>query len=151
MAPLKERMRADLTDAMKARDQLRTSTLRMALASVTTAEVAGAQARELDEPEVLAVLTKEAKKRREAEAAYEQAGRPELAAKERAEADVLAGYLPARLTAVELSLVVADCIAATGAEGPRGMGAVMKAVQPRVAGRVDGAVVAVEVRRQLGG
>ncbi len=151
MAPLKERLRADLTEAMKARDELRTSTLRMALASVTTAEVAGAQARELDEPEVLAVLTKEAKKRREAVTAYEDAGRPELAAREQAEAEVLASYLPAPLTAVELSLVVAECIAATGAEGPRGMGAVMKAVQPRVAGRVDGAVVAAEVRHQLGG
>ena len=150
MAPLKERLRADLTAAMKARDELRTSTLRMALASLSTAEVAGTQARELDEPGVLAVLTKEAKKRREAEAAYEQAGRLELAAKERAEAAVLAGYLPAPLTAEELAALVAEGIAATGAEGPRGIGAVMKAVQPRVAGRVDGAVVAAEVRRQLG-
>ncbi len=151
MAPLKERLRADLTAAMKARDELRTSTLRMALASVSTAEVAGTQARELDEAAVLAVLSKEAKKRREAEAAYEQAGRLELAAKERAEAAVLAGYLPAPLTAEELTALVAEGIASTGAEGPRGMGAVMKAVQPRIAGRVDGAVVAAEVRRQLGG
>ncbi len=151
MALLKERLRADLTNAMKARDELRTSTLRMALASVTTAEVAGTRARELDDPEVLAVLTKEAKKRREAVAAYEQAGRLELAANERAEAAVLADYLPTPLTAEELTVLVAEGIAATGAEGPRGIGAVMKAVQPKVAGRVDGAVVAAEVRRQLGG
>jgi uncharacterized protein YqeY len=146
---LKERLRADLTAAMKARDELRASTLRMALTAVTTEEVAGKRARTLSDEEVLAVLGREAKKRREAADAYAGAGRPELAEREEAEGAVLAGYLPEPLTDDELQALVAEAIAETGAEGPRAMGAVMKVVQPAVAGRAEGGRVAAEVRRQL--
>jgi uncharacterized protein len=150
MSTLKERLQADLSAAIRSRDTVRTATLRMALSAVTNAEVAGKAARELSDDEVLAVLTKEAKKRRESIAAFEQAGRTELADRERAEADVLSEYLPAPLSGEELSELVAAAIMETGAEGSRAMGQVMRVVQPRVAGRADGAVVAAEVRRQLG-
>lgn len=150
MAELKDRLRTDLNTAMRARDTLRTSTLRMALSAVTTAEVAGTTAKELSDDEVLAVLTKEAKKRRESVEAFEQAGRTELAQRERDEAAVLADYLPQPLSAEEVSALVASAITSTGAEGPRGIGTVMKVVQPQTAGRADGAAVAAEVRRQLG-
>ncbi len=147
---LKERLRDDLTTAMKARDELRTSTLRMALAAISTAEVAGPQTRALADDEVVAVLTKETKKRRESVAAYETAGRPTQADRERAEAAVLADYLPAALDAAEVARLVAAAIADTGAQGPRAIGQVMKVVQPQTTGRADGAAVAAEVRRQLG-
>lgn len=150
MAELKDRLRTDLNTAMRARDTLRTSTLRMALSAVTTAEVAGTTAKELSDDEVLAVLTKEAKKRRESVEAFEQAGRTELAQRERDEAAVLADYLPQPLSAEEVSALVASAITSTGAEGHRGIGTVMKVVQPQTAGRADGAAVAAEVRRQLG-
>ncbi|WP_181312031.1 GatB/YqeY domain-containing protein [Nocardioides campestrisoli] len=152
MSTLKDRLRADLTTAMKARDELRSSTLRMVLTAVTNAEVAGKAHRELSDDEVVDVLSSEAKKRREASVAFDEGGRPEQAAKERAEADVLADYLPTPLTAEELERIVADAVAQTGAagEGMRAMGKVMGAVQPQVRGRADGGVVAAEVRRQLG-
>jgi hypothetical protein len=146
---LKERLRADLTDAMRARDQVRLRTLRMALASITNEEVSGA-AHELSDEDVVKVLTREAKKRREAAEAYEAAGRADQAEAERAEGDVLAGYLPAQLSDEEVAGLVTAAIAETGAAGMQGMGKVMKAVTPQVAGRADGARVAAEVRRQLG-
>jgi uncharacterized protein YqeY len=149
VAELKERLRADLGDAMRARDQVRLRTLRMALTSITNEEVAGAAARELTDDEVLKVLTREAKKRREAADAFSSAGRDEQAAAERAEGEVLAGYLPAQLGDDELADLVAAAIAETGAAGPGGIGQVMKAVTPRLAGRADGARVAAEARRQL--
>jgi uncharacterized protein len=147
---LKERLRADLTAAMRARDQVRLRTLRMALTSITNEEVSGDAAHELSDDDILKVLTREAKKRREAAEAYEAAGRTDQAEAERAEGDVLAGYLPAQLSDDELTALVAAAIAETGATGMPGMGKVMKAVTPRVAGRADGARVAAEVRRQLG-
>lgn len=149
MAQLKEQLRTDLNDAMRARDQVRMRTLRMALTSITNEEVAGASARELTDDEVLRVLTREAKKRREAAEAFGSAGRAEQAAAERAEGEVLAGYLPAQLGDEELAALVAAAIAQTGAAGPSGIGQVMKAVTPQVAGQADGARVAAEVRRQL--
>lgn len=149
MNELKERLRADLTDAMRQRDQVRLRTLRMALASITNEEVSGASAHELSDEAIVRVLTREAKKRREAAEAYEAAGRAAQAEAERAEGDVLAGYLPARLSDDELRSLVAAAIAETGAAGMPGMGKVMKAVTPRTAGRADGARVAAEVRRQL--
>ena len=149
MNELKERLRADLTDAMRARDQVRLRTLRMALSAITTEEVSGSAARDLSDDDVLKVLTREAKKRREAAEAYEAAGRADQAEAERAEGDVLAGYLPAQLSDEELAGLVAAAVAETGAAGLPGMGKVMKAVTPRVAGRADGARVAAEVRRQL--
>jgi uncharacterized protein len=149
VAELKERLRADLNAAMRARDQVRMRTLRMALTSITNEEVAGAMARDLTDDEVVKVLTREAKRRREAAEAFSAAGRADQAAAERAEGDVLAGYLPAQLTDDELAALVAAAIAETGASGMAGMGQVMKTVTPRVAGRADGARVAAEVRRRL--
>jgi uncharacterized protein YqeY len=145
---LKERLRGDLTDAMRSRDQVRLRTLRMALASIMNEEVSGT-AHELSDEDILKILTREAKKRREAAAAYEAAGRADQAAAELAEGDVLADYLPAQLADDELTRLVAAAIAETGASGMPGMGKVMKAVTPQVAGRADGARVAAEVRRQL--
>jgi uncharacterized protein len=149
MAELKNRLRADLAASMKARDGLRTRTIRMALTSVTNEEVAGTTARELSDDEVVAVLTKEAKKRRDAAEAFDAAGRAERAAAERAEGEVLAAYLPAQLSDEELTGIVAAAIAETGASGMSAMGQVMKVVRPQVAGRAEGGRVAAEVRRQL--
>ena len=147
---LKERLRADLTAAMKARDELRAATLRMALTALTNEEVAGKQARVLSDDEVLAVLTREAKTRRDAAEAFDGAGRAELADRERAEGGVLADYLPAQLSDEELADLVRAAIAETAAEGPKAMGQVMRIVQPQVTGRAEGGRVAAEVRRQLG-
>jgi uncharacterized protein len=149
MTGMKERLRGDLTAAMKSRDEVRTRTLRMTLTSVTNEEVAGRAARELTDDEVIRVIAREAKRRREAAAAFDTAGRPERAAAERAEADVLGGYLPAQLSDSELAAIVARVIAETGASGPAAMGQVMKAVTPLVAGRAEGGRVAAEVRRGL--
>ena len=152
MSELKDRLRSDLTTAMKARDQLRVDTLRMLLTSVTNAEVAGKTATELSDEDVLGVLTSEAKRRREAATAFEEAGRGEMADKERAEAAVIADYLPEQLSADEIAALVTETIESTGAaaDGMRAMGKVMGALQPRVKGRADGGAVAAEVRRQLG-
>ena len=149
MAELKERLRADLNAAMRARDQVRMRTLRMALTSITNEEVAGASARDLSDEEIVKVLTREARKRREAAEAFGAAGREQQAAAERAEGEVLADYLPAQLSDGELTALVSTAIAETGASGMQGMGQVMKMLTPRVAGRADGARVAAEVRRQL--
>ena len=151
MAELKERLRADLNTAMRARDQVRMRTLRMALTSITNEEVAGAAARDLSDDEIVKVLTREARKRREAAEAFSAAGRTDQAAAERAEGEVLAGYLPAQLSDDELAALVDAAIAETGASGMASMGQVMKTVTPRVAGRADGARVAAEVRRRLSG
>lgn len=153
MTSLKTRIHADLTAAMKARDELTTATLRMALTAITNEEVAGKEHRELTEDDVVAVLGKEAKKRREAAEAYEAAGRPELAAREQAELGVLAGYLPQALSEDEVQVIVAAAVAevaAGGAQGGAAMGAVMKLVQPQVRGRADGGAVAAMVRAALG-
>jgi uncharacterized protein YqeY len=152
MSDLKDRLRADLTTAIKARDEVRSSTLRMVLTSITNAEVAGKAARELTDEDVLGVLTSEGKKRREAAEAFEQAGRTEQAAKERAEFEVLADYLPEQLGDEEIAALVTEAIESTGAreEGVRAMGKVMGVLQPKVKGRADGGAVAAEVRRQLG-
>jgi hypothetical protein len=149
MPELKDRLHADLNSAMKARDELTTATLRMALTAVTTEEVAGKSARQLSDEEVLRVLGKEAKKRREAAEAFAAAGRDELAARERAEGEVLDGYLPAQLDDAELAELVRAAVAESGASAPNQMGAVMKLVAPRVAGRADGKRISDEVRRQL--
>jgi uncharacterized protein len=151
MPALKDRLRADLTAAIKARDEVRTRTLRMALTSVSNEEVAGKAARELSDDDVLKILAREAKRRREAAVAFQDAGRDEQAAAERAEDAVLAGYLPVQLGDDEVAALVAAAIAATGASGMSAMGQVMKAVTPQVAGRAEGSRVAAEVRRQLAG
>ena len=151
MSALKDRLRADLTTSMKARDEVRSSTLRMVLTAITNAEVAGKAQRELSDEDVVSVLSSEGKKRREAATAFENAGRTEMAAKEKAEAAVIADYLPEQLSAEEISEIVRAAVAQAGAagEGGRAMGRVMGLVQPQVKGRADGGAVAAEVRRQL--
>jgi uncharacterized protein YqeY len=151
MATLKEQLRADLTAAMKARDETKTRTLRMALTSISNEEVSGNSARNLSEDEVLKILGREAKRRREAATAFAEAGRPEQAAAELAEEEVISAYLPAQLSDDELAALVAAAIAETGAAGPAAMGQVMKAVTPKVAGRAEGSRVAALVRSQLAG
>jgi uncharacterized protein YqeY len=152
MSALKDRLRADLTTAIKGRDQVRSSTLRMLLTSITNAEVAGKEQRELSDDDIIGVLTTEAKKRREAATAFEEGGRAEMAEKEKAEGVVIADYLPAQLSEVEISAIVTAAVEQTGAagEGMRAMGKVMGVVQPQVRGKADGGAVAAEVRRQLG-
>ena len=147
---VKEQLRTDLTTAMKARDELTASTLRMVLTAITNEEVAGKQARELSDEEVLKVVAREGKKRRESIEAYTSAGREELADRERAEAAVIDRYLPAQLDDAELAALVTAAIAESGADGPKAMGQVMKVLTPQLAGRADGGRVAAEVRRQLG-
>jgi uncharacterized protein YqeY len=146
---LKDRLRADLTTAMKSRDELRTATLRMVLSAVTAEEVSGKEARELTDDEVEGVLRREAKKRREAAEAFAGAGRAEQAQRESAEGDVVAQYLPAQLEDADLVALVADVITRTGATGMKDMGKVMGAAGKEVAGRAEGGRVAAEVRRQL--
>ena len=150
---LKERLRSDLTGAIRDRDKIRSSTIRMVLTAITEAEVAGSEAVELSDQQVLDVVIREAKKRREAEAAFASAGRAELAEKERAESEVLGDYLPRQLTQEEIATIVADAIASTGAAelGMKGMGKVMAQVTPQTKGKTDGSVVAAEVKRQLSG
>jgi uncharacterized protein len=150
---LKERLRSDLTAAIRDRDKVRSGTIRMVLTAITEAEVAGSEAIELSDQQVLDLVIREAKKRREAETAYADAGRAELAEKERAESDVLADYLPQQLTQDEIAAIVAGAIASTGAAelGMKGMGKVMAQVAPQTRGKADGSVVAAEVRRQLSG
>lgn len=151
MSTLKARIRTDLTAAMKARDELRSSTLRMVLSAITNAEVAGKVAKELTDEEIVGVLSTESKKRREAAVAFEEGGRSESAAKERAEAEVITEYLPAQLTPEEIAGIVSEAVASLGVagEGNKAMGKVMGVVQPQVKGKADGAAVAAEVRRQL--
>jgi uncharacterized protein YqeY len=154
MAELKQRLRADLTSAMKAQDKLRTATLRMLLAAVQNEEVAGKAARELSDDEVLKVLSREARKRAEAAEVYTQNGRGELAAKEHAEARVIDEYLPAPLTEAELADVADTAIAQVAEEigerpGMRQMGQVMKAATAIAAGKADGARLSAAVKARL--
>lgn len=146
---LKATVQRDLTTAMRERDSVRAATLRMALTAITTEEVAGTASRELGDDEVLRVLAKEAKKRKEASAAYTDAGRAELAAQEDAELAVLEAYLPTQLSDDELSAIVARAVEETGATGMAQLGQVMKVAQPLVAGRADGGRVAAAVRSAL--
>lgn len=148
---LKATLQAHLTDAMRSRDRVRAGTLRMALTAITTEEVAGKEQRELSEDEVLRVVNKEAKKRREAAEAYRDARRPELAEAEEAELAVLEGYLPAQLSDEELDTLVREAVAEAGVSDLRGMGQVMKVLQPRIAGRAEGGRVAAIVKRVLAG
>jgi uncharacterized protein YqeY len=152
MSALKDRLRTDLTASIKSRDEVRSSTLRMVLTAITNAEVAGKEARELTDDDIIGVLSSEAKKRREAATAFADGGRAEMAAKEKAEAEVIADYLPAALSDEDVAAIVTAAIEQTGAagEGMRAMGKVMGVVTPQVKGRADGSVVAAEVRRQLG-
>jgi uncharacterized protein len=147
---LAETLHADMIAGMRARDELVTSTLRLTLTALKTEEVAGKTARTLSDNEALAIVAKEAKKRREAAEMFTAGGREELATRELAEAAVLDRYLPTALTDEELSGLVTTAIAETGAVGPRGLGVVMQAIKAATAGRADGGRVSAEVRRQLG-
>lgn len=153
VSTLKQQLRDDLTTAMKARDQLRSSTLRMVLTALTNAEVAGKEAIELTDEQVLGVLSSEAKKRREAAVAFAEGDRAEAAAKEEAELAVILDYLPEQLDENAIEALVNEVIDDLGVrgEGPRAMGRVMGALQPKVRGRADGSMVAAKVKQLLGG
>ena len=153
MAELKDNLQADLTASIKARDEVTSATIRMVLAAITTEEVSGKEARELTDDDVITVLGREAKKRREAAEAYDDAGRSELADKERAELTVIEAYLPEQMSEDEVRAIVDAAVAevaASGAEGGKAMGAVMKIVQPKVRGKADGSAVAALVKSALG-
>ena len=147
---LKEKLQADLTDAIKARNETKAGTIRMVLAAITTEEVSGKQARVLTDTEIITVLSREAKKRREAIDAYSAANRADLVAKEKSESDVISAYLPEQLSDSEIEKLVQDAISQTGANGPSGMGQVMKFLQPKIAGKADGGKVSAIVKKALG-
>jgi uncharacterized protein YqeY len=152
MTNLKEQLHTDLTSAIKAKDSLTSGTLRMVLAAITNEEVSGKEARELNDQDMITVLNREAKKRKEAATAYDEAKRPELADKERAELGIIQAYLPAALSEEELAKIIASAVsevAASGSTGPSAMGAVMKIVSPQVSGRADGGAVAAAVKSAL--
>jgi uncharacterized protein YqeY len=153
MSTLKETLRSDLTTAIRSRDELTSATLRMALTAVSTEEVSGSSARTLSDAEVIGVLTKEAKRRREAATAFTDAARPELAEREIAELGVLSRYLPEPLTTDEVQVMVAAAVARLADQGVTGMpamGRVMKELTPQTAGRFDGGQLAAMVRGALG-
>jgi uncharacterized protein YqeY len=153
VSALADQLRSDLSAAMKARDTLRTGVLRMALTAIHEEEVAGKQARSLSDDEVLRVLARETKKRRESADAFDSGGRTELAEKERAESEVLTAYLPAQLSDEELDALVTRVLAEQGLTGKGAMGPAMKAVNAALAsgaGSAEGGRVAAVVRRQLG-
>jgi uncharacterized protein len=147
---LKEKLQSDLTDAIRTRAEVKSGTIRMLLAAITTEEVSGKAARVLKDDEIITVLSREAKKRREAVEAYVAAKRDDLADKERAEGEVIAQYLPAQLTEDEIKKMIKDAITETGAAGPAGMGLVMKVLSPKIAGKADGGVVSGLVKAALG-
>ncbi len=154
MSELKDTIQADMVAAMKAHDELTKSTLRMAVAAIKNEQVAGTEARELSDDEVLALLNREVAKRRDSAEAYTAGNRPELAAKELAEVEVLQRYLPAALTDAELDALVAEEVAAAAAGlgaalTMKQMGLVIKAVNARAAGRAQGATVAAKVKAAL--
>jgi uncharacterized protein YqeY len=146
---LKEKLQADLTEAIRSRNEVVSGTVRMLLAAITNEEVAGKAAKVLTDAEIITVLSREAKKRREAVEAYTQAKRDDLAGKEKAEAAVIANYLPEQLSEDEIKKLIADAIAETDAKGPAGMGLVMKVLQPKIAGKADGGVVSGLVKAAL--
>jgi uncharacterized protein YqeY len=146
---LKEKLQADLTDAIRSRNEVVSGTVRMLLAAITNEEVAGKSAKVLTDAEIITVLSREAKKRREAVEAYTQAKRDDLASKEKAEAAVIANYLPVQLSEDEIKKLIQAAIAETGAAGPAGMGLVMKVLQPKIAGKADGGVVSGLVKAAL--
>ena len=152
MTNLKEQIHTDLTAAIKAKDSLTSGTLRMVLSAITNEEVSGKEARVLNDQDMITVLNREAKKRKEAATAYDEAKRPELADKERAELEIIQAYLPAALSDEDLAKIIASAVAevsASGATGPSAMGAVMKIVSPQVSGRADGGAVAAAVKSAL--
>lgn len=149
MSDLKSKLQSDLNDAIKSRNTVVAETIRMVLSAITNEEVAGKEKKELSDAELITVLTREAKKRREAAEAFEQGGRADRAAAERAEGEVIAGYLPEQLSEDELNKLIAETVAAVGASGPSDMGKVMGALKAKVAGKADGALVSTLVKAAL--
>jgi len=145
---LRDRISDEMRAAMKAREQTRVSTLRMLMAAMKNTQVE--KGHELSDDEVLEVVAREAKRRRESMEAFEKGGRSELVEKEGAELAVLEAYLPEQLGEDELGALVDEAIAETGASSPKEMGAVMKVVMGKVKGRADGAAVSAMVRARLG-
>ena len=146
---IKEQLKKDLTEAIRGRDEITSGTIRMVLTAITNEEVAGKEARVLSDDEVITVLSREGKKRREAAEAFENAGRTDKAALEKSEGEVIAKYLPAQLSEADISAIIAEAIATTGAAGPADMGKVMGAVKPKIAGKADGGVVSALVKAAL--
>ena len=146
---IKETLQKDLTEAIRCRDEITSGTIRMVLTAITNEEVAGKEARVLSDEEVITVLSREAKKRREAAEAFETAGRTDKAALEKSEGEVIAKYLPAQLSEADIAAIIADAIASTGAKGPADMGKVMGAIKPKIAGKADGGVVSALVKAAL--
>ena len=148
---LKEKLQNDLTEAIRGRDELTSGTIRMVLTAITNEEVSGKEARTLKDDEIITVLSREAKKRREASEAFEAAGRADKAATEKAEGEVIAKYLPAQLSEDEIKSLIAQAISSTGAAGPADMGKVMGILKPQVAGKADGGTVSALVKSALAG
>ena len=146
---IKETLQKDLTEAIRGRNEITSGTIRMVLTAITNEEVAGKEARVLSDEEVITVLSREAKKRREAAEAFETAGRTDKAALEKSEGEVIAKYLPAQLSEADIAAIIAEEIASTGAQGPGDMGKVMGAVKPKIAGKADGGVVSALVKAAL--
>jgi len=147
---LKEKLQADLTEAIRGRDEVKSGTIRMLLSAITNEEVAGKAAKVLTDTEIITVLSRETKKRREAVEAFTAANRDDLANEEKAEAAVIAQYLPEQLSESEIKKMITEAIAETNAAGPAGMGLVMKVLQPKIAGKADGGVVSALVKAALG-
>jgi len=146
---LKEKLQSDLTNAIRSKDGVKSGTIRMLLAAITNEEVAGKSAKVLSDAEGVTVLSREAKKRREAVEAYTQAKRDDLANKEKDEAAVIALYLPEQLSEADIKKLITDAIAETNAVGPAGMGLIMKVLQPKIAGKADGGFVSSLVKAAL--
>ena len=146
---IKETLQKDLTEAIRGRNEITSGTIRMVLTAITNEEVAGKEARVLSDDEVITVLSREAKKRREASEAFEAAGRADKAALEKSEGEVIAHYLPAQLSEADIAAIISEAIASTGAAGPADMGKVMGAVKPKIAGKADGGVVSALVKAAL--
>lgn len=152
MSPMsiKETLQSDLTEAIRSRNELHAATIRMVLTAITNEEVSGKSARVLTDAEIITVLSREAKKRREAAEAFAAGDRQDRSDREKAEGEVIALYLPAQLGEAELAQMIKEAIAESGAAGPSGMGAVMKLLQPKIAGKADGATVSAAVKSALG-
>ena len=146
---LKQKLQSDLNEAIKSRNTVSAETIRMILAAITNEEVAGKEKKELSDAEIITVLTREAKKRREAAEAFDAGGRADRAAAERAEGEVIAGYLPEQLSEDDVKKLIAETIAAVGAAGPSDMGKVMGSLKAKVAGKADGALVSSLVKEAL--
>ncbi len=146
---LKETLQSNLTEAIRSRDEIKSGTIRMVLTAITNEEVSGKEARVLSDAEIITVLSREAKKRREAAEAFSDAGRADRAEQEKKEGEIIATYLPAQLSDDEVKKIIADAIAQTGASGPQGMGQVMKLVTPQTAGKADGGLVSGLVKAAL--